>query len=436
MAKRLACRAGRGTAGSAGFKLLIGAVALTALGACSSAAPGSSSASSPASNSPAASTPAAASSAAASPVGSTYLQQSQQLLDKAHAAAVTGPSFGTVPVSDVVPWQSSAIPMPVAPPGKPLKVAVTYGIPSGYVPYAAHLIKAIGTKLGWTVSVFPASATTQAAELAAMQQALLVKPDVIISVVIPAVWVGPALAAAKAAGIYTVDIHQDSTDGTGYSAVVPSAEGVQNAMLAAWAVTHTNGKSDTMLVDAPGFSDVNIGAAQSYLQACGGCSTLTQQFNPTSFTDPTQLQSNAKSALSAHSRVNYVIWPTGGLPLTPVLDGIAASPDSGAQLLVDDASPENVQLLSEGKLPVVVEGPGAILVLEAIDDVNRLEAGQPALAETALRIPISYWTKSEAPAPTFPAITKAQLQANDWLSPFATAWHVPQLESVILGVAS
>jgi ABC-type sugar transport system substrate-binding protein len=416
-------------------------VALTALGACSSAGPGSSSASTPASNSPpastaAASTPAAASSAATSPAGRAYLQQSQQLLDKAHAAAVTGPSFGTVPVSDVVPWQSSDMPAPVALPGKTLKVAVTYGIPSGYVPYAAHLIKAIGTKLGWTVSVFPASATTQAAELAAMQQALLVKPDVIISVVVPAVWVGPALAAAKAAGIFTVDIHQDSTDGTGYSALVPSAEGVQKAMLAAWAVTHTSGKSSTMLVDAPGFSDVNIGAAQTYLQACGDCTTIAQQFNPTSFTDPTQLQSNAKSALSAHSGVNYVIWPTGGLPLTPVLDGIAASPDTGAQLLVDDASPENVQLLSQGKLPVVVEGPGAILVLEAIDDVNRLEAGQPALAETALRIPISYWTKSEAPAPTFPAITKAQLQANDWLSPFATAWHVPQLESVLLGVAS
>ncbi len=428
MARRLVCRAGRGTDGSAGLKLLIGAVALTALAACSSAGTGSGSTSAPASNSPAGGSSSAATSA--------YVQQSQQLLDKAHAAAVTGPSFGTVPLSDVVPWKSSDIPTPAAPPGKPLKVAVAYGIPSGYVPYAAHLIKAIGTKLGWTVSVFPASATSQAAELAAMQQALLSKPNVIIAVVIPAVWVGPALTAAKAAGIFTVDIHQDTTDGTGYSAVVPSAEGVQKAMLAAWAVAQTNGKSSTMLVDAPGFSDVNIGAARSYLQACGGCTTMTQQFNPTSFTDPTQIQSNARSALSAHASVNYVIWPTGGLPLTPALDGIAASPDSGAQLLVDDASPENVQLLREGKLPMVAEGPGALLVLEAIDDANRLEAGQPALAETSLRIPISYWTKSEAPAPNFPAITKAQLQTNDWVSPFATAWHVPALENVILGVTS
>ncbi len=428
MARRLVCRAGRGTDGSAGLKLLIGAVALTALAACSSAGTGSGSTSAPASNSPAGGSSSAATSA--------YVQQSQQLLDKAHAAAVTGPSFGTVPLSDVVPWKSSDIPTPAAPPGKPLKVAVAYGIPSGYVPYAAHLIKAIGTKLGWTVSVFPASATSQAAELAAMQQALLSKPNVIIAVVIPAVWVGPALTAAKGAGIFTVDIHQDTTDGTGYSAVVPSAEGVQKAMLAAWAVAQTNGKSSTMLVDAPGFSDVNIGAARSYLQACGGCTTMTQQFNPTSFTDPTQIQSNARSALSAHASVNYVIWPTGGLPLTPALDGIAASPDSGAQLLVDDASPENVQLLREGKLPMVAEGPGALLVLEAIDDANRLEAGQPALAETSLRIPISYWTKSEAPAPNFPAITKAQLQTNDWVSPFATAWHVPALENVILGVTS
>ena len=251
------------------------------------------------------------------------------------------------------------------------------------MPYAAHLIKAIGTKLGWSVTIFPASSPTQPAELAAMQQALLGKPNAIISVVIPAVWVGPALTAAKAAGIYTVDIHQDSTDGTGYSAVVPSAEGVQKALLAAWAVAKTNGKANTMLVEAPGFSDVNVGAAQSYLQACSGCTTVIQQFNPTSFTDPTQIQSNASSALSAHPSVNYVIWPTGGLPLTPVLDGMSAAPDTDAQLLVDDASPEDVQLLSQGKLPLVVEGPGALLVLEAIDNINRLEQGKQALAETA-----------------------------------------------------
>ena len=238
MAKSFVHRTTRGAAGRpsrAAVKFMIGAAALATLAACSSSS-SSSSGSSAATSSD--------SSSASSSGGDAYVTQSQQLLDRAHAAAVTGPSFGTVPVSDVVPWQSSDMPAPTAPPSKPLKVAVAYGIPSGYVPYAAHLIKAIGTKLGWTVTIFPASATTQAAELAAMQQALLGKPNVIISVVIPAVWVGPALTAAKAAGIYTVDIHQDSTDGTGYSAVVPSAEGVQKAMLAAWAVTHTNGKSE------------------------------------------------------------------------------------------------------------------------------------------------------------------------------------------------
>lgn len=431
MAKSFVHRTTRGAAGRpsrAAVKFMIGTAALATLAACSSSSSSSSSGSSAATSSD--------SSSASSSGGDAYVTQSQQLLDRAHAAAVTGPSFGTVPASSIVPWKASDMPAATAPPSKPLKVDVVYGIPSGYVPYAAHLIKAIGTKLGWSVTIFPASSPTQPAELAAMQQALLGKPNAIISVVIPAVWVGPALTAAKAAGIYTVDIHQDSTDGTGYSAVVPSAEGVQKALLAAWAVAKTNGKANTMLVEAPGFSDVNVGAAQSYLQACSGCTTVIQQFNPTSFTDPTQIQSNASSALSAHPSVNYVIWPTGGLPLTPVLDGMSAAPDTDAQLLVDDASPEDVQLLSQGKLPLVVEGPGALLVLEAIDNINRLEQGKQALAETSLRIPITYWTQQQAPAPNFPAITAAQLQTNDWLSPFATAWHVPQLKSVILGVSS
>ena len=437
MARSLARRTNRGAAGfasSATLKVMIGAVALAVLAACSSSSTssggGSGSASTPASSSSGGSSPASSSS------DDAYVTQSQQLLDRAHAAAVTGPSFGTVPASDIVPWKASDMPAPTAPPSKHLTVDVVYGIPSGYAPYAAHLIKAIGTTLGWTVNIFPASSPTQSAELAAMQQALLGKPNAIISVVIPATWAGPALTAAKAEGIYTIDIHQDSTDGTGYSAVVPSAEGVQKALLAAWAVAHTNGKSNTMLVEAPGFSDVNMPAAQSYLSACSGCTTIVQYFTPTVFTDPTAIQSSVSSALSAHTNVNYIIWPSGGLPLTPVLDGIAASPDTGAQLLGDDASPENVQLLSEGKLPLVMEGPGAILVLEAIDDINRLEAGKPALAEDSLRIPITYWTQSEAPAPNFPAITKAQLKVNDWVSPFSVAWHAPQLESVILGVSS
>jgi ABC-type sugar transport system substrate-binding protein len=426
MAERFECRDGRGKgSGSAGLKLLICGVALTALGACSSA--GTSTGASASSSSPADSS---------SSGGSAYVQQSQQLLDKAHAAAVTGPSFGTVAASDEVPWKASDIPAPAAPPSKALKVNVVYGIPSGFVPYAAHLIKAIGAKLGWTVNIFAASAPTQSAELAAMQQALLSKPNAIISVVVPATWAGPALTAAKTAGINTIDLHQDSTDGPGYSAVVPSAEGVQKAMLAAWAVTHSSGKPNTMLVGAPGFSDANVAAAQSYFQACSGCTTISQQFTPTSFTAPTEIESNVSSALSAHSNVNYVIWPTGSLPITPVLDGIAATPDTGAQVLVDDASPENVQLLAAGKLPMVAEGPGAMLVLEGIDDLNRLATGKQALAETALRIPISYWTRSQAPAPNFSAITMALLQTNDWVSPFATAWHLPQLKSVILGVAS
>jgi len=436
MARSLARRTNRGAAGfasSATLKVMIGAVALALLAACSSSSTssggGSGSASTPASSS-------SGGSPASSSSDDAYVTQSQQLLDRAHAAAVTGPSVGTVPANDIVPWKASDMPTPIAPPSQPLKVNVVYGIPVGYAPYAAHLIKAIGVKLGWTVNIFPASAPTQGAELAAMQQAELGKPNAIISIVVPATWVGPALASAKAAGIHTINIHQDLTTGAGYDGYVPSAEGVQKGLLAAWAVAKTGGKANTMLVEAPGFSDVNVPAAQSYLQACSGCSTIVQNFNPAVFTDPIQAQSSTSSALSAHPSTNYMVWPSGGLPLTPVLNGIAASPDSGAQLLVDDASPENMQLLSQGKLPLVMEGPGALLVLEAIDDVNRMAQGKPALAEDSLRIPISYWTKSEAPAPTFPAITKAQLQTNDWLSPFANAWHVPQLESVILGVAS
>ena len=164
---------------------------------------------------------------------------------------------------------------------------------------------------------------------------------------------------------------------------------------------------------------------------------MTQQFNPTSFTDPTQIQANARSALSAHTSVNYVIWPTGGLPLTPVLDGIAASPDSGAQLLVDDASPENVQLLSQGKLPVVVEGPGAILGARSHRRRQPAGGGWPGASGDRATDPDQLLDQERGASAHLPGYHEGAAAGQQLgVALRATAWHVPALESVILGVAS
>jgi hypothetical protein len=59
--------------------------------------------------------------------------------------------------------------------------------------------------------------------------------------------------------------------------------------------------------------------------------------------------------------------------------------------------------------------------------------GQQPLAENVLRFPISYWTPQNSPAPSYPAITAAELQNTDWLSPYEKAWNI-QLKSVLLAV--
>src|SRR5580704_6980186 len=172
---------------SSSYKALlagISAAALLALAACSSGSSGSSSATS--STSP--------SSAAAAGSSSSVLSQSKALLSEAAATAVTGPSFGTVPVNQIVPWTAAMMPTPSKlATGKQISVDVVYSIPEGYTPYAAHVIQAVGAKIGWKVKVIEATAPTQPADLTAMQQAVLDKPTAIIALVIPATYVAPAL---------------------------------------------------------------------------------------------------------------------------------------------------------------------------------------------------------------------------------------------------
>jgi ABC-type sugar transport system substrate-binding protein len=372
----------------------------------------------------------------ASSGSSAVVSQSKQFLQTAVNTAITGPSVGIVPADQIVPWKQSLMPTPsklVS--GKSIRVDVVYDIPTGFSPYSAHLIQAIGAKLGWQVKVFAATAPTPQAAEAAMQTAVLDKPTAIIAAVIPATYDGQALAEAKAAGIYTILMHQDTTTGSGYDAYVPDGEGVQKALLAAYAVAESNGTAKSLLLGGPGFSDVNLPAAQAYLKQCATCSTSTGQFNPVDFTDPVKVQSDVSAALANVSGLDYVMWPDGGLPLTSVVAAISASPNKNAKLLVNDASAGSIQLLKSGAIPIVVEAPSALIALIAMDDVNRLAQGQQPLAEDALRFPISYWTTANSPNPTFEAITAAQLKQSDWLTPFETAWSV-QLKSAILGVNS
>jgi ABC-type sugar transport system substrate-binding protein len=413
------------------------AIALVTAGLLSAAACSSSSSGSTAAGSPSApASPASGESAAPATSNSAFVARSKQFLQTATEQALTGPSVGIVPVSQLVPWKQSMMPAPgKLVTGKQIRVDVVYGVPTGSAPYAAHLIQAIGPKLGWQVKVIEAAAQTPQATNAAVQQAVLDKPTAIIGAVIPATWDGSALAAAKAAGIYTVLLHQDTTTGKGYDAYVPDAEGIQKELLAAYAVAQSSGTAKTMVLNAPGFTDSNLPAAQNYLQQCSTCSTSPQQFNPNDFVDPVKLQSDVTSALSTASNLTYLMWPDGGLPLTPVTAAISGSSDSSAKLLINDATNDSIQLLKAGTIPVVVEAPLALDALIAMDDVNRLVAGQQPLAENALRFPVSYWTTANGPAPNFPAITETELKQSDWLTPFEKAWNV-QLKSAILSVSS
>jgi hypothetical protein len=404
---------------------LRGVVAASVVAAVALAACGSST------HSTASTSPGKTSGAAAADIA-----QADRLVATGEGPAITGPSYGPVTASQAVAWTATQMPTPAALPKTHPKVDVLYGIPSGAVPYAAHVLKAIGDKLGWSMTIIPAAAQTQQAGLQAFQQALLTKPNAIIALVTPGVWVGPALAQAKKDGIVTVDVHQDQTDGPGYDAWVPDAEGIQKSLMAAFAVKLSNGKANSILFNAPGFSDANIPAAQSYLATCGGCSTQTKQLSSTDFVNPVAVQSDVTAELQAEPNANFLFWPNGSLPIEPIITAIAASANTDVKLLVDGPAPQGFQLVQSGAIPGAVETPDALLALIAIDDVSRLVQHEKPLAESALRIPIELVTKANLPdAKNYSTLTKSLLAKTNFLAPFDKAWGV-SLESTVLSVSS
>ncbi len=377
------------------------------------------------------STPSASS--APSSKSSPSVNESKMLLRNAAISNVTGPSFGPIAATQIVPWKVSAMPTP-APlaTGKHISLDVVYGIPVGATPYGAHLFAALGAKLGWSVKIIVAAAQTQAATLAAMEEALLNKPTAIIGEVVPGVWVGPALTQAANEGIFTIDWYQDSTDGPGYSAYVPDGEGIQKVLLSAYAVSSSGGNANSLLVTAPGFSDSDVAAASSYLATCTGCKTETTQLNPTDFTNPVTVASDVTSLVAAHPGIQYLMWPNGSLPLSSIVTSISSSANPNVRLLVNAAAPAPVSLLHSGSIPLLVEAPPALMDLVTIDDINRLVEKKSPLPEDSLRFPIGYWTKANAPSASgYTAITKAQLGRANFLAPYEKAWGVSLVNTVV-----
>lgn len=382
-------------------------------------------------------TTAASSSSASGGGTSTLVATSKTLLKEAASTAITGPSTGVVSADQIKPWALSDVPAPSAlPTSGNITVDVVYAIPAGFTPYSAHVIQAVGAKLGWKVNVIQATGNTPQESNAAIQAAVLQKPTAIISSVIPGTWASTALANAKAAGIYTIDMHQDSSTGSGYDAWVPASDNVAKTLLAAYAVANTNGTAHTVVADAPGFSDAWTKSASSYLAGCTGCTTETVQWSPTDFISPTGIQADVAAKLAASSKVDYIIWPNGALPLQSVVSAISSSAaNSKTQILANAGAPSSVQLLAGGQLPILAYSAEALMPLIALDDVSRLVQSKQASPEAALSFPVSYWTKSNAPASNFSAITEAELTTADWVTPYAKAWNLSDLKSVITAVS-
>ena len=130
-------------------------------------------------------------------------------------------------------------------------------------------------QLDWKVKQIATQGTPESVQ-AAYDQALRDKPDAVVASGFPRAVYAKQLAQLKSAGIPVIQSNADDVVGDGISLLKngPKEVAVQGEMLAAWVVSNSDAKADTVYFDLPAYTilkPVKDAFAAKYEKWCDGC---------------------------------------------------------------------------------------------------------------------------------------------------------------------
>jgi ABC-type sugar transport system substrate-binding protein len=312
-------------------------------------------------------------------------------------------------------------------------VFVSCSAESGQCTHSAEIGKAFLAKLGIRSTVVQ-SDYTPAGNQQAMNTAISLKPNAIITLAIAPSTIGPQIATAKAQGIPVVDGYgTQPIDGGSLSAYVPQGSSLYQIAAAAQLIASTKGKGSVAWLSAPEFPELEVGAGTSYFKsACTSCDLIPGTETAAQVTNPVTMGQLVTSNMQAHPGLSYVMLASACADLQAAAQ--AAQAGGGTKLAAPGCGASAISAMNAGLIPFATGEVEPWGTLAAIDQVFRLWAGKPPLPATETGPAAYLVTPSNTPDHSmnvsYGKVDRWTLGLFDYLAPYEKAWGV-NLHSVI-----
>jgi ribose transport system substrate-binding protein len=281
---------------------------------------------------------------------------------------------------------------------------------------AANAIEQEATKLGWVPKISDGQGKPDV-QLNALNTAVDEKADAVILVFVDTTRVQSALQRALAAGVKVVTL--GSLKNTPETVPDISFDWLRSGQaIAQYAVWKSGGDLGMLqMKNTDLYITVNgqYKGSQDYLEQqsnCPGCEVVTKDWSLASFEDPTTgPAAQAVATLQANPSLNWVscfdsclFRVTNGLNRAGLSQRV-----SGAGF---DCNPENLaDIRNGGSQKVCFADPREWLAFAAMDNINRMTNGEPAVDYTKA-LPVALFDKDSLDA--LPADQSKQLETQGW----------------------
>lgn len=361
---------------------------------------------------------------------SSGLAAAKKIYDAALHGAVLGPGAGSITAENTGPAKASDIkPVALKPSGKNkfailIPCAAQDPACNGQAKASAVALKG----LGWSVRIMPSKDYAPASFQAVWDNAVNLIPDAIVGYGTSGSVIGPQLARAKKAGIYTVFVNGTELSGKGYDAYVPAGWTLSQTTVAAGMITDQNGKANIKWLDAPLFPDLGVKAGIEFVKKnCPDCTLTTTKFDAVQCIDPVKMGQLMSSSIQSQPGLRYLPVPGASCNNDAASQAARTSSSPDAQMVGPNLNYQNQTWLEKGQIPWMVGAPEAWIGLQAVDAVLRGAQGMPGLDPVDYKIGVYLATKATAPAnPEFTngPINAWTIKQFDYVTPYAEAWGI------------
>jgi ribose transport system substrate-binding protein len=274
------------------------------------------------------------------------------------------------------------------------------------------IIKKAADKLGWSFSQIASDGTPEKTK-AAWQQILREKPDGVIYSATPRAGFEPELQKAKALGIHVTACCTTDPPGNGLDFVIgqPYQSDPVGQAMAAWVITTSKGKADSVYVDISAFPILGTlyeGYSKVMKQMCAACKYDRLDIPVTALgKDVTE---RIVGYLRAHPGTKYVALSVDAALGVGLPAALKAAGLNDVKVIGEGPDTTTLQYISSGQQQATVAFPYWEEMYSQVDAMARMFAGVPLEEKTF--VPTWIVTKDNLPTDKeiFPVVADMQQQ--------------------------